>query len=70
MNKTKKILIKLFPATHTALKRNADNLGMTMDDVIGAALETFEKRSDDDKQKSFAVWSACRSFMQAMQEKK
>ncbi len=54
----------------TILKRHASRLGMTMSDVIGAALETFETRSDDDKQKSFAVWSACRSFMQAMQEKK
>lgn len=68
--KAKQTMIHVSTATHEILKRHASRLGMTMSDVIGAALETFEKRSDDDKQKSFAVWSACRSFMQAMQEKK
>ena len=63
-------MIEVSSETHAILKRHASRLGMTMSEVIGAALETFEKRSDDDKQKSFAVWSACRSFMQAMQEKK
>lgn len=67
---SEKIKINLDETTHAILKRHASRLGMTMSDVIGAALETFEKRPDDDKQKSFAVWSACRSFMQAMLEKK
>lgn len=68
--KAKQTMIHVSTATHEILKRNADNLGMTMDEVIGAALETFAKRSDDDKQKSAAVWMACRAFWQGMNEKK
>lgn len=68
--KAKQTMIHVSTATHTALKRHASRLGMTMDDVIGAALETFEKRSDDDKQKSAAVWMACRAFWQGMNETK
>lgn len=54
----------------TILKHYASRFGMTMSDVIGAALETFAKRSDDDKQKSAAVWMACRAFWQGMNETK
>lgn len=68
--KAKQTMIHVSPATHTALKRNADNLGLTMDEVIGAALETFDRRSDMDKQKSAAVWMACRAFWQGMNETK
>ena len=63
-------MVKVSTATHAILKRNADNLGLTMDEVIGAALETFEKRSDIDKQKSAAVWDACRAFWKTMNETK
>ena len=63
-------IVKVSTATHEILKRNAGNLGMTMDEVIGAALETFDRRSDMDKQKSAAVWMACRAFWQGMNEKK
>lgn len=63
-------IVKVSTATHEILKRHASRFGMTMSDVIGAALETFDRRSDMDKQKSAAVWMACRAFWQGMNEKK
>lgn len=69
MRKSKR-LIEVSTATHAVLKRHASRLGMTIDEVIGAALETFDRRSDDDKQKSAAVWRACRAFWQGMNETK
>lgn len=66
----KRIMIEISPATHAVLKRSCAEQGMTMDTLIGAMLDNWEKLPDEQKQKSAAVWDACRAFWKTMNETK
>ena len=66
---TEKSKIKLNDTTHAIAKRVASELGVSMSEVIGAALEAFDRRSETDKQKSLAVWMALHDFLTVMGKK-
>ena len=61
-----RIDIKVSPATHARLKQACAADGLTMDTVIGSALDGWEKLPAEERQKSAAVWMACRAFWQRM----
>ena len=64
------LMIKVSPTTHAVAKRVASELGVSMSEAIGAALEAFDRRSEEDKQKSLAVWMALHDFLETMGGKK
>ena len=68
--KAKQTMIHVSTATHAILKRHASRLGVSMSEVIGAALEAFDRRSEEDKQKSLAVWMALHDYMTTMSPSK
>ena len=61
-----RIDVKLTPATHALVKRVSGELGCSMSEAIGAALEAFGRRSEEDQRKSLAVWTALHAFLETM----
>ena len=61
-----RIDVKLTPATHALVKRVSGELGCSMSEAIGAALEAFGRRSEEDQRKSLAVWTTLHAFLETM----
>ena len=66
----KRISIEVSPTTHDVVKRVSGELGCSMSEAIGAALEAFGRRSEEDQRKSLAVWTALHAFLTTMSGKK
>ena len=66
----KRIMIEVPDTIHELVKKVAGELGVSMSEAIGAALEAFDRRSEEDKQKSLAVWMALHDFLETMGGKK
>ena len=66
----KQTMIHITPATHALAKKVASELGCSMSEAIGAALEAFGRRSEEDQRKSLAVWTALHAFLTTMSGKK